>query len=131
MKHTATRFRPLEGRNSQLSLASCTLCSTVSSTRMPGASVNVFELDQSLIRDYERFARSFTQLRAPDIRVQVEAIYASDRFWPEPLVSINPRFERGPSIDQLAGSGTLHAGTAQVFSGMANRFPSIGIRVRL
>lgn len=83
---------------------------------MPGASVNVFELDQSLIRDYERFARSFTQLRAPDIRAQVEAIYASDQFWPEPLVSINPRFERGPSIDQLAASGTLHSGTAQVFT---------------
>jgi hypothetical protein len=76
------------------------------------AIVNVFELDEALLRDYERFARSFTQIRAPDIRVQVEEIYASDRFWPEPLVSINPRFERGASIDQLAGSGTLHEGTA-------------------
>jgi hypothetical protein len=36
--------------------------------------------------DYERFARSFTQIRAPDIRSQVEAIYASNRFWPEPLI---------------------------------------------
>jgi hypothetical protein len=33
--------------------------------------------------DYERFARSFTQIRAPDIRSQVEAIYAN-RFWPQP-----------------------------------------------
>jgi hypothetical protein len=31
----------------------------------------------------------------PDIPLQVEEIYASDRFWPEPLISINPRFERG------------------------------------
>ena len=35
-----------------------------------------------------------------DIRRQVEAIYASDRFWPEPLISINPHFERGASVDQ-------------------------------
>jgi hypothetical protein len=52
--------------------------------------VNVFDLDAALIGDYERFARSFTQIRAPDIRRQVEAIYTSDRLWPEPLISINP-----------------------------------------
>jgi hypothetical protein len=62
--------------------------------------VNVFDLDRALVDDYERFARSFTLIRAPDIREQVEALYASDRFWPEPLISINPRFERGASIDQ-------------------------------
>jgi len=78
--------------------------------------LNVFELDQSLLRDYERFARSFTQIRAPDIRAQVEEIYASDRYWPEPLISITPRFERGASIDHLASAGTLHEATARVFS---------------
>jgi Lhr-like helicase len=78
--------------------------------------VNVFDLDLSLVRDYERFARSFTQIRAADIRQRVEAIYASDRFWPEPLVSINPRFERGASIDQLVEAGSLHEATARVFS---------------
>jgi hypothetical protein len=78
--------------------------------------VNVFDLDRALIRDYEHFARSFTQIRAPDIRSQVESIYASDRFWPEPLISINPRFERGASINKLADAGTLHEATARVFS---------------
>jgi ATP-dependent helicase YprA (DUF1998 family) len=53
---------------------------------------------------------------APDIRSHVEALYAGDRFWPEPLISINPRFERGASIDQLAGAGSLHEATVQVFS---------------
>ncbi len=78
--------------------------------------MNVFELDEALVNDYERFARSFTHIRAPDIRTHVEALYAGDRFWPEPLVSINPRFERGASIDQLVGAGSLHEATAQVFS---------------
>lgn len=78
--------------------------------------MNVFDLDRALIRDYEHFARSFTQIRAPDIRSQVESIYASDRFWPEPLISINPRFERGASINKLADAGTLHEATARVFS---------------
>ena len=55
--------------------------------------MNVFELDRSLVSDYARFARSFTQIRAPDIRAQIEQIYATNRFWPEPLISINPHFE--------------------------------------
>jgi ATP-dependent helicase YprA (DUF1998 family) len=78
--------------------------------------MNVFELDQALVNDYERFARSFTLIRAPDIEHQVEALYASDRFWPEPLISINPRFERGASIDQLVAAGSLHDSAAQIFS---------------
>jgi ATP-dependent helicase YprA (DUF1998 family) len=68
------------------------------------------------VRDYERFARSFTRIRAPDIARQVEALYASDRFWPEPLVSINPRFERGASVDQLVEAASLHEATARVFA---------------
>ncbi len=68
-----------------------------------------------MVQDYERFARSFTQRRAADIRAQVEAIYASRRFWPEPLVSINPNFERDIAIDKLVADGSLHPSTGQVF----------------
>jgi ATP-dependent helicase YprA (DUF1998 family) len=77
--------------------------------------VNVFDLDRALIGDYARFARSFTQIRAPDIRSQVEQIYATNRFWPEPLISINPHFEEGATVEQLAQDGTLHPDTARVF----------------
>jgi ATP-dependent helicase YprA (DUF1998 family) len=77
--------------------------------------VNVFDLDGALVGDYERFARSFTQIRADDIRSRVEAIYASGRFWPESLISINPHFMRGASVDDLVADGTLHGDTARVF----------------
>ena len=56
--------------------------------------MDVFDLDGTLVKDYERFARSFTKIRAEDIRSQVDALYQSRRFWPEPLISINPNFER-------------------------------------
>ena len=78
--------------------------------------MNVFDLDQALVNDYERFARSFTLIRSPDIKQQVEELYASDRFWPEPLVSINPRFESGDAIDRLVANGTLHSATGSIFS---------------
>jgi Lhr-like helicase len=77
--------------------------------------MNVFDLDSALVGDYERFARSFTQIRANDIRSQVEDIYASRRFWPEPLISINPHFERGPSVSELVAAGSLHPETGSVF----------------
>jgi ATP-dependent helicase YprA (DUF1998 family) len=77
--------------------------------------VNVFDLDRALVSDYERFARSFTQIRASDIRQQVEAIYASNRFWPEALISINPHFEVGASVADLVAGGSLHPETASVF----------------
>lgn len=77
--------------------------------------MNVFDLDQALIRDYEHFARSFTEIRAPDILSQVEALYASGQFWPDPLITINPHFERGATVDALVAGGTLHPDTARVF----------------
>lgn len=77
--------------------------------------VDVFSLDHALLTDYERFARSFTQIRAQEIREQVDALYASRRFWPEPLVTINPHYEPDLSVDALAAAGSLHPDTARVF----------------
>src|SRR3954452_6637043 len=81
--------------------------------------MDVFDLDRRLTGDYERFARSFTRIRAPDIRERVEALYASGRFWPEPLVSLNPHFEAGLSVPELAREGVLHPLTADIFRGDA------------
>ena len=78
--------------------------------------MDIFDLDQSLIKDYEKFARSFTQIRAEDIRAQVDQIYAKQKFWPEPLITINPHFERGPSVQDLVNEGSLHKDTARVFA---------------
>ena len=79
------------------------------------AVVDVFDLDRTLVADYASFARSFTQIRAQDIRNQVDTIYASRRFWPEPLITINPHFERGASVEALVADGSLHPDVARVF----------------
>lgn len=51
--------------------------------------MDVFALRQSLVGDYESFARSFTSIRADDIREHVDTAYANGRFWPEPLIQKN------------------------------------------
>ena len=76
--------------------------------------MDVFDLDRSLIGDYERFARSFTEIRARDIKQQVDVLYGSRRFWPEALVSLNPHFEPGPTVEELVREGVLHPHTAAV-----------------
>lgn len=77
--------------------------------------MDVFDVDHCLVQDYQRFARSFTTIRADEIRKQVDQIYATGRFWPEPIVSINPHFQVGDSLSKLVGEGTLDQRTEQVF----------------
>ena len=62
-----------------------------------------------------QFATSFTTIRAEDIRQQVEAIYAQQRYWPEPLIQINPSYKRSTSVDGLAAAGTLHSECSAIF----------------
>jgi hypothetical protein len=77
--------------------------------------MDVFALRESLVDQYSAFARSFTRIRAPDIREQVSASYESGRFWPDPLIQINPRFRTGRTVAELAAAGTLHPKTAELF----------------
>ena len=46
-------------------------------------------------------AHSFTQIRAQDIRDQVDAVYASRRFFSKLLITNNPHYERGASVEAL------------------------------
>ena len=78
--------------------------------------MDVFALKQHLIGDYSRFARSFTSIREEDIAQVVEREYASGRFWPEPLIQINPRYSLGRTTASMAASGELHPVTAKHFS---------------
>jgi Lhr-like helicase len=77
--------------------------------------MDVFDLRQRLVGDYSAFARSFTTIRAADIRQALDAEYNSGRFWPDPLISVNPRFQRGPNADELAASAEILPSTAKVF----------------
>jgi ATP-dependent helicase YprA (DUF1998 family) len=79
------------------------------------AAMNVFELSRSVIAEYENFSRSFTRIAAPDIKAQIDAEYASKRFWPEPTLQINPRFKDGASVAQLVEQRLLHASCGVIF----------------
>ena len=78
--------------------------------------MNVFELDRALVERYAAFARSFSEIKAPEIADQVKAAYESGKFWPDPLITINPRFEPGRAIDALAADGVLDPALKDIFA---------------
>jgi len=76
---------------------------------------DVFALRESLVSDYASFVSSFVNIRDPKIRQYVESEFASGTLWPQPLVQLNPSFERGETIDELVAQGLLHEGCSAVF----------------
>ena len=86
--------------------------------------MDIFDLDQALIERYESFARSFSEIRAPEVRAQVDAAYNEQRFWPEPLITINPRYEEADhSIDQLIAQDVLDPAISKIFATGPDRTP--------
>ena len=77
--------------------------------------LDVFALRDSVVDEYKHFATSFTRIHAQDIREQVEAIYAGDRYWPEPLIQINPSCKRSTDVGALVANGVLDPGCANIF----------------
>ncbi|MBL8679270.1 MAG: DEAD/DEAH box helicase [Myxococcales bacterium] len=77
--------------------------------------MDVFSLRDSMVGDYRKFATSFTTIHADDIRSQVEAIYRQGRFWPDPLLQINPNYKRGLTLETLIANGALDPRTADIF----------------
>ncbi|TCO43420.1 hypothetical protein [Dokdonella fugitiva] len=76
---------------------------------------NVFQFRDQLIERYGSFSRSFVRIAAPDIQAEVEHQYAQGRYWPEPLVQINPNYQRQGTVQQLVEQGVLHTACAGIF----------------
>jgi superfamily II DNA/RNA helicase len=82
---------------------------------MSAKSMDVFSLRDTVVGEYKKFATSFTTIHADDIRQQVEAIYGKERYWPEPLIQINPSYKRSTTISTLTSSGVLEPKCNEIF----------------
>lgn len=77
--------------------------------------MKAFEFDQNLIESYARFSRSFSTIRSEDLKSEIEQQYEEGRFWPDPLLSLNPKFLSGPTVDELVASADLDEATGKIF----------------
>lgn len=76
---------------------------------------DVFQLREHLIEEYGIFSRSFTRIAAIDIRDEVDREYDAGRYWPEPLIQINPNYQRKDTIQSLVTQGLLHRTCGDIF----------------
>ena len=77
--------------------------------------MDVFSFRDRVVEDYGQFSRSFTTIRADDIREFVDGRYGDEEYWPSPLIQLNPSFVGGGSIGQLVEQGLLHPECRQIF----------------
>ena len=76
---------------------------------------NVFDFRDQLVHEYSIFSRSFSKIAASDIKDEVELQYSKGRYWPEPLVQINPNYQRKGTVQQLVEDKILHPDCADIF----------------
>ncbi len=76
--------------------------------------MNVFEFRQKLVNEYAEFTRSFTRIKADDIRAFVDGEYASQKYCPEPLVEVNPNFQPGGTVEALCDAGQFSQACTQM-----------------
>ena len=86
--------------------------------------MNVFGLRDNLISDYEQYIKSFFAIRDPRIKTIVDWHLSEGALWPDPLLQLNPSFERGRSIDELVAEGVLHQDCRGIFK--INKTPEGG-----
>lgn len=77
--------------------------------------MHVFDLRERLIEDYARFVRSFITIKDERIAEYVNQELQEGALWPEPLIQLNPAFDPGESIDELASSGVIHPECRNIF----------------
>jgi Lhr-like helicase/very-short-patch-repair endonuclease len=77
--------------------------------------MDVFEFREHIVAEYEQFTRGFTRIRASDIEAYVNEQYASQRYWPEPLIQINPNFKSGGAVEEFVAAGQLSPQCADIF----------------
>ncbi len=77
--------------------------------------MDVFQLRDHVIDDYSAYVQSFLRIRDPQIKAYVEDELRCGRLWPDPLVQLNPTYERGATIDELVANHVLAQECGRIF----------------
>ncbi len=80
--------------------------------------MDVFDLDDFVLDNYTRFARSFSKIRSPDLQQKVDGLYGTKKFWPDALVQLNPHYESGGTIRDFVHSKDLEPECEEIFGGL-------------
>ena len=93
--------------------------------------MDVFQLRQQLIADYQSYVTSFMALRDDRIRERVETSLRDGKLWPEPRIGLNPAFESGGLVEGLVDDGLLHETCRSIFRVGKSSTNPLGDEMRL
>lgn len=79
--------------------------------------MNIFKFRDELIKTYSAFSQSFTKILSEDI-IQVVEKQCNElkRYWPEPLLQINPCYQQGKTIPEYVKNEILHPLCERIFT---------------
>ncbi|MEU3999196.1 protein kinase [Streptomyces fungicidicus] len=80
-----------------------------------GAGMDVFGVHRALIKDYRSFTEGGTVIRDDRIADYVEKDLDDKSQWPDPWLSLNPFFQGGGTVVELAQEKVLHPECARIF----------------
>jgi serine/threonine protein kinase len=80
-----------------------------------GNAMDVFGVHQALIRDYRSFTEGGTVIRDERVKAYVEKDLDDKSQWPNPWLSLNPFFQGGGTVVELAQQKVLHPECARIF----------------
>ena len=63
--------------------------------------MNVFQTHSKIVSDYATYIGSFLRIADPAIRKIVEDELNQGKLWPEPLLQLNPSFQKFGSLNEL------------------------------
>lgn len=80
-----------------------------------GGTVDIFEVRDQLVNDYQQFTDSFVQIKDARLNEFVQQQSRREGQWPEPWVGLNPTFKSGGSVTDLIAEGLLHPSCNKIF----------------
>src|SRR5215472_10093991 len=76
---------------------------------------DVFALRDQVVSEYQRYAKSFINILDHRLSDFVTGELDQGRLWPDPVLQLNPAFERGCDLKTLAREAVILPETARFF----------------
>jgi len=83
--------------------------------------MDVFALRNRVVDDYKKYIESFVRIRDEKIEKFVREEFASGVLWPDPILQLNPAYQPGSTLDELARQWRSPSWNSQVLSQVRRR----------
>ena len=79
--------------------------------------MDVFALREKVVSDYRNYIESFVRINDEAINDFVQDKFETGALWPDAILQLNPAYEPGATLDELAVQGAILKTTADFFRG--------------